>query len=1137
MNYNETSQIPLYQQYILNNKANKTSNHLSFFIQQRNFNSKLNFMDSNISNIKRNNVKDHSEHLLSVPNLNKKKITLKKKILENNKNNFLNSICSTSKKNNKKVLQTNIQTEQRENLKLYLSINDKNIINTTKKKKSEYCQSFPLNYTQQPNEKKISLHNSVMPKKISIDCLSEEENNYPGKQNKRNKITFIEDYINKIMKNKNKIKERQNKQKQLELLLNNSGKKKALFYDMVPYLLSKLKMNERNKFVDRLLLQYEKNKDNKILKYSKKNEINKHLIVNYIFLKELLNNVRREIKVVDKKTELEKLILALTDEEIYQILSKDIKNKNLEKINKKDFKTVGFEYLPEILKYQNLIRFGNESKIVEIQKKKISTEQDKKIETEKQDIEMEELFGFKIKGGGLHDTVRNLLITKKHPSNKRAFKPITFDSTNGKIEHFDDCSPINTKENAVTLKTKTVNASELYQGGINYKNNLDKEKMNSTYCGSDNFDSDNYANKKKKLNAKNYINAFYEARKNSFKKWKSRKKAKSKSVLIPENAQNSLLNFNNKLDIIAEYSKIEKIFEFDKSSKNLNIKKHEHENPKKLRNSLNIVNISPNQDIQNTNDQYNMPRRNSLHLLKKKEPRTNIDDENDLFIDSRYSVNLENDKIKKNNYSKEKKSTNQQLKFKKKLTLESIDSSYNFSASSDDEKTKNNEENESSENSSIENKKNINNIKPSINNYYENNQKSFQKKNLLFKKASTFEFPEQTTTPNYYYYSTNFNTTDLNTNNNINTTPKIPYVPRPFTKFNNNIKKNKKKKGSWVDADDEKVLEFMRHYTVSDNNIGSLKEKEAEIKYLTKFLKNNSIDENGYQKVPCDENDVDAVKTVNIFGLNFTIKTKKEGKVRNLFKEFMEKGKIREKDEFQQNLFYQQLLKALKDLENSPAMRIKRIKNKKFNGEPLDDFSFDENEKIIKKKKKKIFNDIDEDISLIEHLNNEPIPRRSSILNELNNENPEKIKFIINENDTIQDIEKKKFDLLAKLKTDIRRKIALGAMSLNEMENFERFQERLDILREKMKIWEKVKNIKKTTIYYAEKIQDFFGSFTDELGLIEQKRLEEERINGFIKNLHNQIDMVKFKKNMQIKKYCKPVNYDSINHVNLLNKI
>ena len=88
----------------------------------------------------------------------------------------------------------------------------------------------------------------------------------------------------------------------------------------------------------------------------------------------------------------------------------------------------------------------------------------------------------------------------------------------------------------------------------------------------------------------------------------------------------------------------------------------------------------------------------------------------------------------------------------------------------------------------------------------------------------------------------------------------------------------------------------MRHYTVSDNNIGSLKEKEAEIKYLTKFLKNNSIDENGYQKVPCDENDVDAVKTVNIFGLNFTIKTKKEGKVRNLFKEFMEKGKIREKD-------------------------------------------------------------------------------------------------------------------------------------------------------------------------------------------------------------------------------------------------
>ena len=242
-----------------------------------------------------------------------------KKILENNKNNFLNSICSTSKKNNKKVLQTNIQTEQRENLKLYLSINDKNIINTTKKKKSEYCQSFPLNYTQQPNEKKISLHNSVMPKKISIDCLSEEENNYPGKQNKRNKITFIEDYINKIMKNKNKIKERQNKQKQLELLLNNSGKKKALFYDMVPYLLSKLKMNERNKFVDRLLLQYEKNKDNKILKNYKKNEINKHLIVNYIFLKELLNNVRREIKVVDKKTELEKLILALTDEEIYQI--------------------------------------------------------------------------------------------------------------------------------------------------------------------------------------------------------------------------------------------------------------------------------------------------------------------------------------------------------------------------------------------------------------------------------------------------------------------------------------------------------------------------------------------------------------------------------------------------------------------------------------------------------------------------------------------------------------------------------------------------------------------------------------------------------------------------------------------------
>ena len=55
--------------------------------------------------------------------------------------------------------------------------------------------------------------------------------------------------------------------------------------------------------------------------------------------------------------------------------------------------------------------------------------------------------------------------------------------------------------------------------------------------------------------------------------------------------------------------------------------------------------------------------------------------------------------------------------------------------------------------------------------------------------------------------------------------------------------------------------------------------------------------------------------------------------------------------------------------------------------------------------------------------------------------------------------------------------------------------------------------------------------------LYEQRKKDEKRINGFINDLNDQIDFKSMKKRMIEEKFCNVVNYDSVNHMNILNNI
>ena len=126
---------------------------------------------------------------------------------------------------------------------------------------------------------------------------------------------------------------------------------------------------------------------------------------------------------------------------------------------------------------------------------------------------------------------------------------------------------------------------------------------------------------------------------------------------------------------------------------------------------------------------------------------------------------------------------------------------------------------------------------------------------------------------------------------------------------------------------------------------------------------------------------------------------------------------------------------------------------------------------------------------------------------------------------SFENIEKKRKELLNKLQ-DIQYKISKGDIDFAELENFKIFQDEINNLKERYE-----GNDMNT---YIKNMELFFKSFQEEMENIEKKKLEEERINKYLKQFYEDYNFKNFYKDIQRKMLCKVINFSQINHINIL---
>ena len=119
-------------------------------------------------------------------------------------------------------------------------------------------------------------------------------------------------------------------------------------------------------------------------------------------------------------------------------------------------------------------------------------------------------------------------------------------------------------------------------------------------------------------------------------------------------------------------------------------------------------------------------------------------------------------------------------------------------------------------------------------------------------------------------------------------------------------------------------------------------------------------------------------------------------------------------------------------------------------------------------------------------------------------------------------------ELLYKIKHDIQYKISRGDINMNEMDNFNNFQDKINELRKEYEDF----NIKT----YVRQLEEYFFSFEEEISKNEKKKYDEDRINNYLRRLKEEFNDRFFMRQLHEQKLCKAVDFSDVNHINTLNE-
>ena len=128
---------------------------------------------------------------------------------------------------------------------------------------------------------------------------------------------------------------------------------------------------------------------------------------------------------------------------------------------------------------------------------------------------------------------------------------------------------------------------------------------------------------------------------------------------------------------------------------------------------------------------------------------------------------------------------------------------------------------------------------------------------------------------------------------------------------------------------------------------------------------------------------------------------------------------------------------------------------------------------------------------------------------------------------SLRDINKRKIELLFKIKHDLEFKIKQGDIKSNEKLEFKDLE--LKIYSTKIETFDQ-KGINE----YLDKLEGFFNSFENDITNAERRKKDEERINGFRKDLIDKISYSEILREKKEKFFGNVIDFNIVNHLNEL---
>ena len=245
-----------------------------------------------------------------------------------------------------------------------------------------------------------------------------------------------------------------------------------------------------------------------------------------------------------------------------------------------------------------------------------------------------------------------------------------------------------------------------------------------------------------------------------------------------------------------------------------------------------------------------------------------------------------------------------------------------------------------------------------------------------------------------------------------------------------------------------------------------------------------------------------------LFGINFKI-TKKAQK--NFHQKFMNYVKIENKKKRAEA----SLMLRLGELLNKFSKNKDEIQNK------LDNKSDKNNKKIKNQEIKK------NELLFLKPKKINPIPLSQKII-EKKEENDFQNNYVLGMKiDSVKEVQKKKEEILLRLKHDIKYKIKEGILSKSEMDNFLDFQKKFNELQ-----LNEINNR-----IYLNQLEQGITAFEEELKINEEQKKNERRINAFVDSmncdLHRRYEIQQFLE----KTFSHAIDFKKTNYLNKLSPV